>query len=229
VKKIKTLKAFHGKKTVKDFYVKRMKAHIEADELIRGTGFDGHRGCAVGCTLNRYDHSGFVSELGIPEWLAYLEDRIFENCTASRARTWPLEFLETINVGANLDRIRPKFMIFVLDRSLTHFDHDRFPNCKKAIIDVQNLYKAKRKVGIEEWSAAADAARWSARRPPAVGAAATAADAAAAAATVAADARWSPAGGAVVAGGARWSADARKEEYDVFADKILELFRKCKR
>ncbi|MDE2588758.1 MAG: hypothetical protein KGL95_03735, partial [Patescibacteria group bacterium] len=82
--------AFHGKEEIKNKYVSRMKAHIEADELIRGTGWDGKRGCAVGCTLNRYDHACYQNELGLPEWLARLEDTLFEGMSKEKSKIFPL-------------------------------------------------------------------------------------------------------------------------------------------
>lgn len=41
--------AFHNNLTLKQEVINRMKAHIEADELIQGTGYDSHtnQGCAI--------------------------------------------------------------------------------------------------------------------------------------------------------------------------------------
>jgi len=36
------------------------------------------KGCAVGCTIHSSKHSDYELELGLPSWLAYLEDGIFE-------------------------------------------------------------------------------------------------------------------------------------------------------
>src|SRR6266516_6977474 len=76
-----SMKAYHGKQSVKDFYINRMKAHMEGDELIRGTYWDeeSHSGCAVGCLLERSEdvHAQFEPELGIPPQLAVLEDHLF--------------------------------------------------------------------------------------------------------------------------------------------------------
>src|SRR5579863_9777997 len=90
------LQAYHGKKSVKQKYVKRMQNHIKADELIRGTGWDNEsgKGCAIGCTLNRYDHHCYQNELGLPEWIAKLEDSLFEGMSKEKSKTFPLEFLK---------------------------------------------------------------------------------------------------------------------------------------
>ena len=75
------LLAYHGKKEIKQMYLDRLKAHRIADELIQGVGWEQNgttKGCAVGCTLNAYDHARYETELGIPKYIARLEDSIFE-------------------------------------------------------------------------------------------------------------------------------------------------------
>jgi hypothetical protein len=73
--------SFHNDQAVKDKYVNRVIAHQKADNLIRGTGWNNGKGCAVGCTLESYDHSQYPIELGIPEWLAKLEDTLNDKYT----------------------------------------------------------------------------------------------------------------------------------------------------
>jgi hypothetical protein len=186
---IKTsLQAFHNKESEKQKYVSRMKSHIAADELIRGEGWTGKKGCAVGCTLNRYNHKCYQDELGLPEWLARLEDTLFEGMSLEKSKTFPLEFLEAIPVGANLDKTFHKFCIYVLQ------------DCKKNVelkydyvieaIDSVIGYHQKSIVGFESESAA-----WSAES------AARSAESAESAARSAASAAWS-------AESAAWSAES---------------------
>lgn len=42
-----TLIAFHGEQAVKDKYVARVRAHRQADELIKGYTGQGGKGCAA--------------------------------------------------------------------------------------------------------------------------------------------------------------------------------------
>ena len=95
------MKTFHGKQSVKDKYISRVKAHAKADRIIQGKGWENGKGCAVGCTLEDYKHSQYPIELGVPEWLAHLEDVIFEGLDKKEALYFPLEFLEAIPVGVN--------------------------------------------------------------------------------------------------------------------------------
>ena len=108
------LSSYHGDQAIKDKYIARMKAHMVADELIQGIGFDGHKGCAVGCTLNNYSHYAYEMELGIPFTLAILEDNIFDGLNKKDAMTFPIEFLEAIPLGKDLGNIYNKFEIWQL-------------------------------------------------------------------------------------------------------------------
>lgn len=128
--------AFHGQQAIKDKYIARVRAHREADNLVRGQGWENGRGCAIGCTLEAYDHSLYPTELGIPEWLARLEDKLFENLPIEDSQAWPERFLEAIRPGADLEKVKAPFLIFVLKSALQKFDHSKFPDCKKAIDDV---------------------------------------------------------------------------------------------
>jgi hypothetical protein len=95
---------YHGQQTIKDRYIARVKAHRSADLLQKGaTGNPamGQKGCAVACTMNRYDHYAYPGEIGVPMCLAYLEDAIFEGLPVEDAMRWPEEFLEAIPVGAD--------------------------------------------------------------------------------------------------------------------------------
>lgn len=94
--------SYHNDPAVKAKYIDRVRAHRRADNLIRGTGWDGHRGCAVGCTLESYEHSRYPTELEVPEELAHIEDTLFENLPKETAMDWPEQFLNAIPVGVDL-------------------------------------------------------------------------------------------------------------------------------
>src|ERR1700743_289593 len=93
--------AFHGDPAIKEKYLARVRAHRAADNLVRGTGWDGHRGCAIGCTLERYEHSLYETELGIPRSIARLEDGLFESLPVELAMEWPERVLTAIRPGAD--------------------------------------------------------------------------------------------------------------------------------
>ena len=106
-------------------FVKELRAHQKADNFISGSYWneEQQKGCAVGCSLESIsrikkikfsfdDHSMYPKHLGIPEWLARLEDAIFEGVSIERSKRWPVEFAEAINEGADLEKIKTPFLIF---------------------------------------------------------------------------------------------------------------------
>ena len=106
------MKTFHGKQSVKDKYIERVKAHAKADEIVQGSYWENGKGCAVGCTIHGSDHKKYETELGIPEEIAYLEDTIFERLSNEEAKDFPLRFLEAIPVGVDLSHVIPELVIW---------------------------------------------------------------------------------------------------------------------
>jgi hypothetical protein len=109
------MKSFHNKASIKAKYLKRVKAHFLADEIIKGKYWENGKGCAVGCTIHSDKHAAYETELGIPEWLALVEDKLFEGMPNEEAKKWPMEFLEAIKVGSDLSKVKSKFLIFILE------------------------------------------------------------------------------------------------------------------
>ena len=108
--------AFHGKKELKEKYLKRVLAHRKADEIVKGKYWKDGKGCAVGCTLESDNLKGDIHklmevELGIPEELARTEDWLFESLENGEAKMFPEQFLESINVGADLSQVCRKFKL----------------------------------------------------------------------------------------------------------------------
>jgi hypothetical protein len=92
--------------------------HEAADAFMKGSYGEGSgknfRGCAIGCSLHSLnkingkkqktgDHARYEKELGLPTWLAYLEDNLFERLPLELAKTWPRRFAEAIPVGVVVD------------------------------------------------------------------------------------------------------------------------------
>jgi hypothetical protein len=138
------LVAFHNDPAIKAKYLARVRQHREADHLIKGTGWEYGKGCAIGCTLEAYDHSRYPIELGIPEIIARLEDRIFEGLPNEKAMAWPERVLEAIRPGADLNGIWPKFAVWLMvdeRHGVIRFAGDR-EGVRAAILGVADLYKS---------------------------------------------------------------------------------------
>ena len=155
--------AFHGSQELKDKFLARVRKHREADELVQGTGWDGHRGCAIGCTLENYDHYQYEIELGIPIRLARIQDAIFDGLPKHDALLWPERFLSAVSPGADLSYVWHDFEAWKLSEEsglLTINDLNR-----DAIAKVRALHMNREPLGSVAWSAAESAAwlAWSAR------------------------------------------------------------------
>ena len=218
--------AYHNDVAVKDKYVRRVLAHQAADEIEKGFYWTGGRGCAVGCTIHGNNHKAYETELGIPQLLARLEDGIFENLPLQRAKLWPAEFLQAVNVGADLSGIWPKFAIWMLtDKEWGVIQFAKTELTKTAIQNISDAYDKYDLIKPEEWHSLRRAAYAAAADAAAAAAAyAAAADAAAYAAAADADAD----AYAAAADAAADAAGARRKWRVAQADKLLELLRDCK-
>lgn len=231
----------------KDELLKELKWHQEQDNFVRGKYFENGKGCAVGCsleTLNRTkginlifsDHSQYPIHLGIPEWLARVEDEIFEGVSVERSKTWALEFIEAINPGSNLEKIKASFSIFILKSNLNNFNHNTNLDVVKVINTCIKLWEKYPEVPLTAWSAAKSAARAAAadcKSESAINAASSAAWSVEFAAT--SDA-WSADINAVMSVEFAVEFAARSASgvvdkttiYEQFADELLRLIRQCK-
>ena len=233
-----TLIAYHGDHAVKLKYIGRVMAHQEADELVHGRYWEGGKGCAVGCTVHSSDHRAYETELGMPEWLARLEDKIFEGMSNAVSRRFPLRLLSAIPVGfAEWDRLYHDFCAFLL-RDICEFDRTKYPDAAVAVDDIVRLHEQMTESDDPTWSAArsaAESATWMAQSAALSAAeaawlaesAADAAEAAAWSTRSAAEAAWSAAEAArsaaySAAKSATWS--ARSAAYDRMGDWLVRRF-----
>lgn len=238
------MQAFHNDPKIKQKYVDRVLEHMRLDHLVKGVGWESNgevKGCAIGCTLEKYEHKAYEYELGIPIWLAYLEDKLFEGMSWQDAKDWPYKFLDAINVGADLEQIKIPCLIIVCESVLENVEGDKHAKQRKAIENV--ITELKRKVlDKDKLKDAANAAYAAAYATNAAGYATNAAGYAANAvyaenaAHAAGYAAHAAVYAAVYAANAVYAAyaaanagyAARQNKYKYFADELLKLIRDCK-
>jgi hypothetical protein len=178
--------AFHGKQSIKDEYLARVRAHKTADQIIHGTYWQNGKGCAVGCTVHSNNHLAYEDELGIPRILARLEDGIFENLKSPRDIEWPEQFLDAVPVGADLSNVWPQFAVWMLiDKQWGVLQFAKTDRTKESIIAIAKFYQEGKFAKKEYYD---EIAKIRAAAADAYAAAAAAADAAYAAADAAYDA-----------------------------------------
>lgn len=113
------LRAYNNDPALKADLLKQMRAHREADELVRGHYWNNGKGCAVGClTKNPYGGHKEYEKWGIPEELAHLEDAMFEDLSKKKALAWPERFLLAIPIGADLSSIWHQWFAEILRMDL---------------------------------------------------------------------------------------------------------------
>jgi len=237
------MKVFENKLITKEKFVKHLKWHQEIDAFESGhygKSYDlgkneNFKACSVGCSLNSVaielgenldtsDHSLFEEYLGIPKWVAELQDTLFEGVSRERQKTLPLEFGEALNTGSDLSKIKVPFSIYILEQNIKTLDNLDCKEMKLVIAgsraacvqmiaaqksgDRRKIYLA-RSAAESAWLAA-DLV-WSTRS-------------AESAAWSAVDLVWSARSAAESAA----RSGARSEVYKKFADKLIELIKQCK-
>ncbi len=152
------LKAFHNDVTVQQKYISRVEEHYKLDEIIKGQYWENGKGCAVGCTVHSDSHNCYEIELGIPTWVARLEDTLFEGMPNEKAKEFPLKLLKSIPLGfENWQHIYHQLCVFNLTKICKNTDNEIVV---KAISDIIALHKTE-STDESAWSAARSA--WSER------------------------------------------------------------------
>jgi hypothetical protein len=209
--------AYHSDRKIKEKYLRRVLAHAKADRLVQGVAWENGRGCAIGCTLEAYDHGRYETELGIPRIIARLEDGLFERLPKADAMKWPAQVLSAIKPGADLSGVWPKFAHWLMvDPEHGVIRWAKREDSKAAIKLVAALYESGVMPTKED-----------ARKARAAAAAAAAYDDAAAAAAYAAYAAYAAADAAAAAYAyAAWR-PVKTRETKAQAAKLLELLREA--
>jgi hypothetical protein len=208
--KRKSFKSYHNDPAIKAFHVAQAKHHLAADMLVSGTYGEGNasnfRGCSIGCMAHdidpsRDDYHKLVAEhAGWPEWLARLNDSIFEGLPKGERETFHVDLREAIPVGVDLEPVLHKLALRRIDRLIElqtsalgksgESVDDVIQETLAALIQVRRCHEAEIGGNVCDWSAARSAA-----------------ESAESAAESARSARWSA---AESARSARWSAESAR-------------------
>jgi len=92
----------------------RIAAHRAADEIVQGTGWRGGQGCAVGCSLDRYDHREYARVLGVPIQIAHVIDTIHEGLPLPMALDWPGRIASALTPGTVTTHAWSRWVIWLL-------------------------------------------------------------------------------------------------------------------
>jgi hypothetical protein len=151
--------AFYGNNKLKSDLIAQLNEHFIAEQITKGQYWENGKGCHVGCCIHSSSHSAMSMFFGLPLWLCYLFDVIFENLDNSDAQTFPVRSIEAIKVGSDIKSIRHELAIWRLN-GLTEFNSDE---SIQKIIELHRLSLIQ-DVNSASWSAAESAAKSVARR-----------------------------------------------------------------
>ena len=125
-----------------------MRAHAEADNLIRGTYGDTcsgrFRGCAVGCNIDvvnaslgveieRGKHEALGEAIGVPAELLYFQDALFEGLQGDASSKFAVAFASALRDGQGLSRVSDLFLAETLRDDVLPLVTDEFPNVRSAV------------------------------------------------------------------------------------------------
>jgi len=143
--------SYHSDKNLKNLVVCEMKKHQEQDQFIKRTYGEKNgkfKGCAIGCTIDSLnlvfnknyktsDHKVLEEAIGIPEWLARLQDAFFENLPTGENSQFAIDFLAAIPVGVNLEPVKWKFCAFLMKENIERILNlpDLSDELRKKVID----------------------------------------------------------------------------------------------
>jgi len=139
----------------------RIAAHRAADEIIQGIGWNGKRGCAIGCSLDVYDHEEFATVVignnarndGIK--IARLVDRLHELLPLDLALDWPGRVANALTPGADTTHVLARWFVWFLRVELHERDITTYGE-QIAVLDERRI--AGDEPDANEWTDAADAA-----------------------------------------------------------------------
>ena len=249
----KTMLTYFNDPKLKEMIVEEMKNHQKQDQIIKGTYGKQNgvwKGCAVGCAIHSINlrlgkefptdnHRVYEEAIGVPEWLARLQDTIFEGLPDKENSQFAVDLLEAIPVGVNLDKVKWKFCAIILkeniDRVLALKIKDELKEqVVKSIQQCLNLHEEAIKTGIWDRSAAESAARsaesaaesaWSAARS--AESAAWSAESAARSVESVESAAWSAARSAAESAARSAAESAESAAYQRYAKELLRLLREA--
>ena len=88
-----------------------VKAHIEADALVRGKYWDGSKGCFIGCLTHSSDPKPAFDRFGLPELVMRIAENIFEALPESEGKAFFAALPDAVGCdGKDLSRVHWAFL-----------------------------------------------------------------------------------------------------------------------
>ena len=206
------MRTFNNDSNLKEELIAKLKHHQELDTFIQGQWLDtesgkvegnGFKGCFYGCTMQTSENplQKFSEKYSIERWFTDITEKIFEGLPSNEANMFPLQCIEALPVGVDLNIIKSKWNIVVLTDQLrfVYVNSEQEKAIKQCISLFEVPFNEITRSAAESAARSAESAAWSARS------AAESAESAESAAWSARSAAWSAAWSAR---SAAWSAES---------------------
>ncbi|CAN7658332.1 hypothetical protein [Massilia sp. LjRoot122] len=108
--------ALHGSSDMQSRLLARLGKHEQAKSIVPSAfAWTGEKGSLVGCLLESPDASQWESELGLPQWLAVVADKIAQHSgDVETAAAFGARFISAISPGADLEPLGSQFILRLL-------------------------------------------------------------------------------------------------------------------
>lgn len=118
----------------KELIAKQIKAHQDADEIVKWCDWQRGQGSIIGCVLHSCNHSEFETRFNIPKWFAHLIDRLFSGMSDKDSKLFPLQLWEAIPINIDLRGVRCKFFLFLLEENKRTVENSKIQDDLKSDI-----------------------------------------------------------------------------------------------
>jgi len=87
----------------------RLEGHRLADEIVQHDYWQNSKGCLIGCAIHGNNALKFEHEFGLSVYVARLGEYFFETFPLDKAKTLPVEIIESVPVGVDSSVVWPRF------------------------------------------------------------------------------------------------------------------------
>jgi len=100
---------FFNEQQCKAALLARLEGHRLADEIEQRQYWEDSKGCFIGCAIHGNNALKFEHEFGLSVYVARLGEYFFEALPLDKAKTLPVEIIESVPVGVDSSLVWPHF------------------------------------------------------------------------------------------------------------------------
>ncbi|MFB3057361.1 MAG: hypothetical protein ACE1ZQ_09405, partial [Ignavibacteriaceae bacterium] len=149
------MKTFNNSKELKSELIEKLKHHQDLDTFLQGQWLtdekvegNGFKGCFYGCTMQTSVDAilKFSNKYSVDLWFCMLTENIFEGLPVEESKTFPLECIQALPVGLDINKIKSEWNTIVLKDQLKFVE--KGSEQEKAINQCIDLFKVPFMIGL---------------------------------------------------------------------------------